>query len=550
MCELVLKNGTIVDVKNRKLIRGDLAVSDGKIIGIGTFSGKQEVDCQGKYLCPGFIDAHVHIESSMAAPLEFAKAVMPHGTTTVIADPHELVNVKGNEAMKYILDATEDIPLSVYVMMPSSIPATPFETNGADFTAKDMVQWKDHKRVLGLGEVMCYPAVLSGDPEILAKLRLCRGMIIDGHAPGLTGEDLKAYVEAGVMTEHECTSYEEAREKCHAGMKILVREGSAARNVENIIPGLLKEPQDMKYYMFCTDDKHLDTIENEGHISYNVRRSIQLGMDPLDAVAMATGHAASAYGLNQIGTLETGKDADIVVLGSLEEVSVEQVYRKGRLVNDAMFDRQAAPIAESMLHTVVLSGVSKDKIQVPARGKVPVIGMVSGQIVTKFLREEVPSCEGWFVPNREYSKLCVFERHRGTGNAKAAPLKGYGITGGAIATSVAHDSHNIIAAGDNDDDILTAVQMMEKMQGGYVLVSGGEVKGTLPLPVAGLLSLGSSQEIQENIDDMLKKAWDMGISREIDPFITLSFMALPVIPELRLTDLGLVDVTHFKQIET
>lgn len=550
MCELVLKNGTIVDVKNRKLIRGDLAVSDGKIIGIGTFSGKQEVDCQGKYLCPGFIDAHVHIESSMAAPLEFAKAVMPHGTTTVIADPHELVNVKGNEAMKYILDATEDIPLSVYVMMPSSIPATPFETNGADFTAKDMEQWKDHKRVLGLGEVMCYPAVLSGDPEILAKLRLCRGMIIDGHAPGLTGEDLKAYVEAGVMTEHECTSYEEAREKCHAGMKILVREGSAARNVENIIPGLLKEPQDMKHYMFCTDDKHLDTIENEGHISYNVRRSIQLGMDPLDAVAMATEHAASAYGLNQIGTLETGKDADIVVLGSLEEVSVEQVYRKGRLVNDAMFDRQAAPIAESMLHTVVLSGVSKDKIQVPARGKVPVIGMVSGQIVTKFLREEVPSCEGWFVPNREYSKLCVFERHRGTGNAKAAPLKGYGITGGAIATSVAHDSHNIIAAGDNDDDILTAVQMMEKMQGGYVLVSGGEVKGTLPLPVAGLLSLGSSQEIQENIDDMLKKAWDMEISREIDPFITLSFMALPVIPELRLTDLGLVDVTHFKQIET
>ena len=550
MCELVLKNGTIVDVKNRKLIRGDLAVSDGKIIGIGTFSGKQEVDCQGKYLCPGFIDAHVHIESSMAAPLEFAKAVMPHGTTTVIADPHELVNVKGNEAMEYILDATEDIPLSVYVMMPSSIPATPFETNGADFTAKDMEQWKDHKRVLGLGEVMCYPAVLSGDQEILAKLRLCRGMIIDGHAPGLTGEDLKAYVEAGVMTEHECTSYEEAREKCHAGMKILVREGSAARNVENIIPGLLKEPQDMKHYMFCTDDKHLDTIENEGHISYNVRRSIQLGMDPLDAVAMATEHAASAYGLNQIGTLETGKDADIVVLGSLEEVSVEQVYRKGRLVNDAMFDRQAAPIAESMLHTVVLSGVSKDKIQVPARGKVPVIGMVSGQIVTKFLREEVPSCEGWFVPNREYSKLCVFERHRGTGNAKAAPLKGYGITGGAIATSVAHDSHNIIAAGDNDDDILTAVQMMEKMQGGYVLVSGGEVKGTLPLPVAGLLSLGSSQEIQENIDDMLKKAWDMGISREIDPFITLSFMALPVIPELRLTDLGLVDVTHFKQIET
>ncbi|HJC50229.1 MAG TPA: adenine deaminase [Candidatus Anaerostipes avistercoris] len=546
--ELVLKNGTIIDVKERKLIKGDLAVSKGKIAGIGSFSGEQEVDCSGKYLCPGFIDAHVHIESSMATPLEFARAVMPHGTTTVIADPHELVNVKGNEAMKYILDATENIPLSVYVMMPSSIPATPFETNGADFTAEDMKQWKDHERVLGLGEVMCYPAVLAGDPEIFDKLRLCQGMVIDGHAPGLTGKDLETYVKAGVMTDHECTSYEEAEEKCHAGMKILVREGSAARNAGDIIPGLLGKPEDISNYMFCTDDKHLDTIANEGHISYNVKRSIQLGMNPVDAVAMATYHAASAYGLDQIGVLKKGKDADIVVLDSLEDVSVDQVYRKGRRVGAAMFEMEAAPVEESMLHTVVLSDVSADKIQVKASGKVPVIGMVSGQIVTEFLREEVPSENGLFVPNEEYSKLCVFERHRGTGNAKAAPLKGYGITGGAIATSVAHDSHNIIAAGDNDEDILVAVKMMEKMQGGYVLVSDGEVKGTLPLPVAGLLSMESSEEIQKNIDDMLKKAWDMGISKEIDPFITLSFMALPVIPELRLTDQGLVDVTNFQFI--
>ncbi len=548
MYELVLKNGTIIDVKERKLIKGDLAVSKGKIAGIGSFSGEREVDCSGKYLCPGFIDAHVHIESSMATPLEFARAVMPYGTTTVIADPHELVNVKGNEAMKYILDATENIPLSVYVMMPSSIPATPFETNGADFTAQDMKQWKDHERVLGLGEVMCYPAVLAGDPEIFDKLRLCQGMVIDGHAPGLTGKDLETYVKAGVMTDHECTSYEEAEEKCHAGMKILVREGSAARNAGDIIPGLLGKPEDISNYMFCTDDKHLDTIANEGHISYNVKRSIQLGMNPVDAVAMATYHAASAYGLDQIGVLKKGKDADIVVLDSLEDVSVDQVYRKGRRVGAAMFEMEAAPVEESMLHTVVLSDVSADKIQVKASGKVPVIGMVSGQIVTEFLREEVPSENGLFVPNEEYSKLCVFERHRGTGNAKAAPLKGYGIKGGAIATSVAHDSHNIIAAGDNDEDILTAVKMMEKMQGGYVLVSDGEVKGTLPLPVAGLLSMESSEEIQKNIDDMLKKAWDMGISKEIDPFITLSFMALPVIPELRLTDQGLVDVTNFQFI--
>lgn len=328
MESLIFKNGTIVDVRRETLVRADLLIEDGKIAGIGTFSGENEIDCTGKYLCPGFIDAHVHIESSMAVPLEFAKAVMPWGTTTVIADPHELVNVKGNEAMEYILDATEDIPLSVYVMMPSSIPATPFETNGADFTAQDMKQWKDHKRVLGLGEVMCYPAVLARDPAIMDKIALCKDMVIDGHAPGLTGDELKSYVEAGVMTEHECTTYEEAKEKCHAGMKILIREGSAARNVENIVPGLIHDPQDMKNYMFCTDDKHLDTIENEGHIRYNVKKSISLGMEPIQAIAMATCHAADTYGLDKAGILEEGRDADIVVLDSLENVDVLPSIKK------------------------------------------------------------------------------------------------------------------------------------------------------------------------------------------------------------------------------
>ncbi len=544
--ELVFKNGEIVDVKNQKILKADVAVENGKICGIGAFSGKEEIDCEGKYLCPGFIDSHVHIESSMAAPLEFAKAVMPHGTTTVIADPHELLNVKGNEAMEYILDATEEIPLTVYVMMPSSIPATPFETNGADFTAEDMKQWKDHPRVLGLGEVMCYPAVLAKDPAIMDKLELCKGMVIDGHAPGLSGEDLKTYVKAGVMTEHECTTYEEAKEKCHAGMKILVREGSAARNVENIIPGLLNDPADMPNYMFCTDDKHLDTIENEGHISYNIKKSVKLGLDPIQAIAMATYYAADTYGLSNAGLLEAGRDADIVVLNSLDEVVVTDVYKKGRKVTPELFDTAMPEVRESILHTVVLPEISKDKIQVKADGKIPVIGMVSGQIVTEYLKEEVPSCGGYFVPDAVYSKLCVFERHRGTGNAAAAPLRGYGIVNGAIATSVAHDSHNIIAAGDNDADIIKAVETIKDIQGGYALVSEGKVVGTLSLPVAGLLSMEPAAKIQKNIDEMLQKAWNMGISKNIDPFITLSFMALPVIPELRLTDLGLVDVTTFQ----
>ena len=549
MYDFILKNGNVIDVKNEEIKQEDLAVKDGKIAGIGHFSGEREIDCTGKYIAPGFIDAHVHIESSMATPMEFSKAVMPHGTTTVIADPHELVNVKGNEAMEYILEAAQDAPLGIYVMMPSSIPATPFETNGADFTAEDMKQWKDHPLVLGLGEVMCYPAVLSKEEQIMKKLELCKGMIIDGHAPGLSGDDLKAYVEAGVMTDHECTSFEEAREKCLAGMKILVREGSAARNVENIVTGLVKEPEFIKKFMFCTDDKHLDTIENEGHISYNIKKSIKLGMKPVQAIQMATYNAAKTYGLDQVGVLEEGKDADIVILDSLEDVAVSCVYKQGKIVNADFFCKKARPVKESMLHTVVLKDVSKDKIQVKAEGAIPVIGMVPGQIVTKFLKEEVPSEDGWFKPDSEYSKLCVFERHRGTGNAAAAPIKGYGITNGAIATSVAHDSHNIIAAGDNDEDIIKAVQTIEEIQGGYALVSEGKVLGTLPLTVAGLLSQKPAKDIQREIDDLLKKAWKHGISREIDPFITLSIMALPEIPSLSLTDLGLVDVDTFQLLK-
>lgn len=548
--DVIFKNGNVVDVKNEQILQADIAVKDGKIAGIGHFSGENVIDCTGKYITPGFIDAHVHIESSMATPMEFSKAVMPHGTTTVIADPHELVNVKGNEAMEYILDAAGDAPLGIYVMMPSSIPATSFETNGADFTAEDMKQWKEHPLVLGLGEVMCYPAVLSKEEQIMKKLELCKGMVIDGHAPGLSGEDLKAYVEAGVMTDHECTSFEEAKEKCLAGMKILVREGSAARNVENIVPGLVKEPEFIAHFMFCTDDKHLDTIENEGHISYNIKKSIQLGMNPISAVKMATYNAAKTYGLNDIGVLEEGKDADIVILDSLESVEVHSVYKQGRIVNTEFFTKEAKPVNESMLHTVVLKNISKDKIQVKAEGKIPVIGMIPGQIVTKFLQEEVPSKDGLFTPDSEYSKLCVFERHRGTGNAAAAPIKGYGITNGAIATSVAHDSHNIIAAGDNDEDIIKAVQTIEEIQGGYALVSEGRVLGTLPLTVAGLLSQKPAKDIQKGIDELLQKAWKLGISRDIDPFITLSFMALPVIPSLRLTDLGLVDVDTFQLLKS
>lgn len=548
--DLVFKNGTIVDVKKKNRIKADLAVSEGKIAGIGEFSGTNEIDCTGKILCPGFIDAHVHIESSMAAPREFADAVLPHGTTTVIADPHEMVNVSGNEAMKYLLHTTEDLPISVYVMLPSSIPSTPFETNGADFTSKDMEAWIGHPRVLGLGEVMCYPDVLAGEREIMDKIALCKDKVIDGHAPGLTGEDLRRYIEAGVMTDHECTSFAEAEEKWKAGMKILIREGSAARNVEAIVTGLVEKGLNTERFLFCTDDKHLDTIEQEGHISFNVKKSVRLGLKPEEAIAMATWNTAQVYGLENIGCLEKGYDADIVVLDSLEDLNILQVYKKGVSSQEILSERNETDADfGAMLHTVKVNPFHKDRLMLRAEGKVPVIGLVPGQIITKYLMEEVPSENGLFQPDSVYSKLCVFERHRGTGNITAAPLKGYGITGGAIATSAAHDSHNIIAAGDRDEDIIKAVEIIRDMQGGYALVKNGEEAGRLPLPIAGLMSIWPAKRIQERIDAMVQTARMMNISEDCDPFITLSFMALPVIPELRLTDKGLVDVRNYEMIK-
>lgn len=548
--DLVFKNGTIVDVKKKTCFKADLAVSEGKIAGVGAFCGENEIDCTGKVLCPGFIDAHVHIESSMASPREFANAVLPHGTTAVIADPHEMVNVSGNEAMRYLLHATEDLPVTVYVMLPSSVPSTPFETNGADFTSKDMERWIGHPRVLGLGEVMCYPDVLAGKKEIMDKIALCKGKVIDGHAPGLSGEDLKRYIEAGVMTDHECTSFAEAEEKWKAGMKILIREGSAARNVEAIATGLAEKGLDTEGFLFCTDDKHLDTIEQEGHISFNVKKSIRLGLKAEEAIAMATWNTAQAYGLSGIGCLEKDYDADIVVLDSLQDMNVLQVYKRGVSSGEILSDRRKPDTDYgSMLHTVNVKPFEKERLLLHAEGRVPVIGLVPGQIVTEYLMEEVPSVNGLFHPDSVYSKLCVFERHRGTGNITAAPLKGYGITGGAIATSVAHDSHNIIAAGDSDEDIIKAVEIIQDMQGGYALVKDGQEAGRLPLPIAGLMSTWPARKIQERIDEMVRTARMMNISEECDPFITLSFMALPVIPELRLTDKGLVDVSNYQMLK-
>lgn len=544
--KLVLKNAQVVNVFTKQVEQADVAVEAGVIAGVGQYSGEEEVDCTGLYLCPGFVDAHIHVESTMAVPYEFARAVAMSGTTTVVADPHEIVNVCGAPAVEWLLKASEALPVDIYWMMPSSVPATPFETNGAPFTAQEMAPFAQMgPRVAGLGEVMCYPDVVAGTGEIYGKLALFAHKHIDGHAPGLSGKALAAYAAAGIETEHECTSFAEAKEKLAAGLAILVREGSAAKNLTAIVEGLLKEGLPTDRFLFCTDDKHLDDIAREGHIRWNVHQAVQLGMPVVDAICMASYNAARVYGLKGVGAIAPGYRADIVLLDDWKQVHVHAVYKDGVPVEQKIAAARRVPAPAALTHTMHFAPVTPQQLALPVQGKAHVIEMVPYQIVTRHAVEPVPSENGLFRPNKTYSKLCVIERHGRSGNIAVCPLKGYGITGGAIATSVAHDSHNIIAAGDNDGDIALAVNHLQKTGGGYALAAGGRILGALALPVGGLMSEAPWEQTRDETNAILKQAAKMGIPYHVDPFISLSFMALPVIPSLRLTDCGLFDVDTF-----
>lgn len=544
--KLVLKNAQVVNVFTKQVEQADVAVEAGVIAGVGQYSGEEEVDCTGLYLCPGFVDAHIHVESTMAVPYEFARAVAMSGTTTVVADPHEIVNVCGAPAVEWLLKASEALPVDIYWMMPSSVPATPFETNGAPFTAQEMAPFAQMgPRVAGLGEVMCYPDVVAGTGEIYGKLALFAHKHIDGHAPGLSGKALAAYAAAGIETEHECTSFAEAKEKLAAGLAILVREGSAAKNLTAIVEGLLKEGLPTDRFLFCTDDKHLDDIAREGHIRWNVHQAVQLGMPVVDAICMASYNAARVYGLKGVGAIAPGYRADIVLLDDWKQVHVHAVYKDGVPVEQKIAAARRVPAPAALTHTMHFAPVTPQQLALPVQGKAHVIEMVPYQIVTRHAVEPVPSENGLFRPNKTYSKLCVIERHGRGGNIAVCPLKGYGITGGAIATSVAHDSHNIIAAGDNDGDIALAVNHLQKTGGGYALAAGGRILGALALPVGGLMSEAPWEQTRDETNAILKQAAKMGIPYHVDPFISLSFMALPVIPSLRLTDRGLFDVDTF-----
>ncbi len=541
--DLVLKNAKTVNVFTQEILRADIAVTNGRIAGLGSYSAHREIDCTDLYVCPGFMDAHCHIESSMAVPAEFSRAVLPSGTTALIADPHEIVNVCGAQGLQFMLDAAEQAVCDIFYMLPSCVPATAFETSGAVFSPKAMQPFLSHPRVLGLAEVMSFPDVIAADPDVLEKVRLFQGRVIDGHAPGLTGPALQAYAAAGISSDHESVAFAEAVEKSRAGIYVMVREGSAAHNLEALVRNIVKNNFPTNRFLFCTDDKHLDDIRRDGHIVQNIRMAIRLGMPPIQAISMATINTAEHYGLTDRGAIAPGRLADLVLISDLDSMRVEAVYKDGVSAEELLSQPAAdSPLPHEIAHSVRIRPVTKCDLQLKVGNPTDVIEMIPFQLLTNHLHETVPAVDGVFQPSSVYTKLCVLERHGKNGNIAIAPLKGYGIQGGALATSVAHDSHNIIAAGDNDADIALAINHIRDIGGGYALVQAGQVIGSLPLRAAGLMSAAPFADIEQRTRSILEKAKALHIADGIDPFISLSFLALPVIPTLRLTDRGLIDL--------
>lgn len=544
--DLLLKNARLVNVLSGEIHAADVAVAGGQVLGWGAYEAREVVDVEGRFLCPGFLDAHVHLESAMVRPAEFARAVVPRGTTGVFTDPHEIANVLGLEGVRYMLQASEGLPLRVYVMAPSCVPATTMETAGAELTAADIEALWAHERVIGLAEMMNFPGVLYRVPEVLAKLRAAAGRPIDGHAPGLGGLDLNAYVAAGVRSDHETTELEEAREKLQRGMHLMIREGTTARNLEALLP--VVTPANAGMCHFCTDDRHPDTLLTEGGVDDVVRKAIARGLDPVTAIQMATINTARYFRRWDMGAVAPGLQADLVVLDDLEGLRAWRVYAGGRLV--AKEGRYLAATAEGapvpVPRSMNVDPAAVDFTIRSGKGPARVIGIIPEQIVTEDLRLEPTVVDGVVVadPARDLIKMAVVERHRGTGRAGLGLVRGLGLRSGALASSVAHDSHNVVVAGAGDDDMRAALAAVVEMGGGQVVVDGGRVLAACPLPIAGLMSDRPLPEVRDQVAALTEAARGLGSSLP-DPLMTMSFLALPVIPALKLTDRGLVDVTRF-----
>ena len=544
--DLVLKNAKYLNVFSNEFLCGDIAVANGLIAGVGKYDGKTEIDVSGKLVLPGFIDAHIHLESSMVTPAEFAKAVVAHGTTTVITDPHEITNVMGIDGVEYMIQASQNLPIDVHFMMPSCVPATEIDESGAELDCKDIDLYLDNKKVLGLAEMMNYVGVINGDKNVLSKIVTSQAhhKKIDGHAPELSGNDLNAYIAAGVYSDHECSTFENALEKLRKGQFIMIREGTAAHNLKALMPLLTQQ-----YYsrcMFATDDKHPSDLLHGGHIDYIVKQALKNGADPIVALKTATHHAARYFLLNNKGAIASGYLADIVVVNNLEDFNVETVFKRGKLVFDGEVKDFSAPtvdeeLAEKCFDTFHLDSVTPSSFKVD--GKLGLIGLVGGELLTRNLG----TADKIDVEN-DILKIACIERHKGTNHIGVGYVKGYSLKSGAVATSVAHDSHNIITVGCNDDDIAVAVNAIKDSKGGIAVVENGKIKALLELPIAGLMSDEPLTTVNEKLENAKSSAYELGADKSIDPFMTLSFLSLPVIPSLRITTKGVFDAENWKML--
>jgi adenine deaminase len=548
--DLLLKNVQLINVLTGTIEPQAIAIAQGMVVGFEDYPAQEVIDLKGRFLIPGFIDAHVHIESSMVGVREYARAVLPHGVTTVVTDFHEIANVMDIRGIRLMREEMGAIPFNLYVMLPSCVPATNLETAGAEIRAEDLKDFMKEEWVRGLGEMMNFPGVIHGDPEVLKKIEMAHGKRVDGHAPGLSGKELTAYIAAGIASDHECTLRAEAEEKLSRGIYIMIREGSTAKNLEELIS--IVTPAHACRCMFVTDDRHPADLIAEGGVDHCVRKAIHLGLDPIIAIQMATINPARYFPLPRIGAIAPGYRADLVVFEDLNKIRIHQVFKSGRLVAEGgvvlpgVIDEKKVNVE----NTVHLPKVSAERFWIKAEGsRAKVIEIIPHQIITKKAIHQVKIKNGLAMadPSKDILKIAVVERHKGTGNIGLGFVKGFGLGKGAIASSVAHDSHNIIVVGAGDEDMTQAVRGVAEMYGGLIAVKEGKVLASLPLPIGGLMSGRSIEEVQDKLTRLHRAAKEMGCTLE-EPFMALSFLALPVIPEIKITDKGLVDVTRFEMV--
>jgi adenine deaminase len=555
--DLVIKNGKILDVFNGEIISGDIAIADGYIAGIGEYIGETMIDANGCVITPAFIDGHVHIESSMVIPNEFAKVLLLHGVTTAITDPHEIANVLGANGIQFMLDTAENLPVDLYTMLPSCVPATKFEHSGATLSMDDLKPFYQHPMVLGLAEVMNFPAVLHCESSMIEKIVETKraGKKIDGHAAGLSSDELNIYMAAGIRTDHESVTANEAKERLKKGMYLMIREGTVAKDLQQLLP--VVNERNSRRCLLVTDDKHLDDLITEGSIDHNVRLAISEGLSPITAYQMATLNAAECFGLTEKGAIAPGYKADLLILSDFETVAISKVVKSGKLVmeNGRLVDvpvNVTSFISEQLTNTVHFHDLSQEDFYIYFKNpKANIIEIIPNSLLTRHIVEEVAiDTNHLFQPSieKDQLKLAVIERHHMTKHIGLGIVKGLGLKSGAIATTVAHDSHNLILAGTNDTDLLFAAEEIRKIKGGLIVVQNGKILASLPLPIAGLLSDQPYEKVCSSLASIHQALNEIGASNDFNPFLTLSFLALPVIPELKLTDMGLFQVSRFKHI--